>query len=41
MIIEPFAATLVFRKMDSSRKIIYPHGSAVLMPVVIDPTTTQ
>jgi hypothetical protein len=40
MIIESFAATLIFRKMDSSWKIIYSHESAVLMLVVIDPTTT-
>jgi hypothetical protein len=39
--IDPFAATLVFRKMDSSWKIIYSHESAVLMPVVIDSTATQ
>jgi ketosteroid isomerase-like protein len=39
--IDPFAATLVFRKMDDSWKVTYSHESGVFTPIVEDSTMTE
>jgi hypothetical protein len=39
--VDPFASTLVFRRIDDSWKVTYTHESGIFTPVVGDSTSTE